>query len=189
MATRDGMSEWARSLNNGHRYCSKADLMEFCRSEGLSTSGSKSDLVQRIQVYALTGERAPPVSTKRHRRTEPITLDSVIEEGIVCSEMHRDFFRTEICDGFKFTVPFMEWLRSNSGKKYSDAVAAYWDLKESPRTCKIAPQFQYNTYVRDFLADNPGKTLKDAAACWNHVRDSEGPFVYSRFDLRYLDDI
>ncbi|WP_330370015.1 DUF6434 domain-containing protein [Butyrivibrio sp. NC2002] len=42
-----------------------------------------------------------------------------IEENIICSEVHRAFFKSKIGESFSFNVTFQKWLKANSGK-YKD---------------------------------------------------------------------
>ncbi|WP_265302770.1 hypothetical protein [Verminephrobacter eiseniae] len=42
--------------------------------------------------------------------------------------------------------------------------------------------WEYNRFVRDYMRDkerNHGKTLKNAAAAWNELRQSRGPRDYA----------
>lgn len=52
-----------------------------------------------------------------------------------------------------FNVAFQKWLKSNAGKTYKDAVDAYYAIFEEKKNgkTKIDKQFEYNTYIRDFL--------------------------------------
>ncbi len=44
-------------------------------------------------------------------------------------------------------------------------------------------QFEYNTYIRDFFADNQGKSLKDAIKCWKYKKSLQGHNRYEPSDL------
>lgn len=50
----------------------------------------------------------------------------------------------------------------------------------------IGKQFEYNTYIRDFFADNKEKTLEDAIKCWNYKKRLQGSNRYERSDLTAL---
>ena len=56
----------------------------------------------------------------------------------------------------------LKWLKANAGKTYSDAIRAYYRILEEKKQTKteIGGQFEYNTYIRDFFADNTGKSLQ-----------------------------
>lgn len=54
-------------------------------------------------------------------------------------------------------------------------------------TTKINKQFEYNTYIRDFFADNKGKSLDDAIRCCKYKKQSQGRNRYEKSDLIALD--
>ena len=71
---------------------------------------------------------------------------------------------------------FQKWLKENTGKrigKQSPLTAGFWSKKKKGTTT-IDRQFEYNTYVRDFFADNKGKSLEDAIKCWKYKKRSAG---------------
>ena len=171
-------------------YYLKEELVRFCRENRLPTSGGKAELTERIAYYLDTGKIkvVKPVRTQKSK-ISAITRDSIIESGFVCSEMHRAFFKREIGDSFSFNVAFQKWLRSNSGKTYADAIAAYKEIKSTkkPGEKDIDKQFEYNTYVRDFFCDNKGASLADAIKCWKYKKSNKGSNKYERSDLTALD--
>lgn len=94
----------------------------------------------------------------------------------------------EISSTFSFNVSFQKWLKTHAGKTYKDAVAAYYEIKEKRKTGKdpVGKQFEYNSYIRDFFADNRGKTLADAVRCWKYKKSLRGHNRYERSDLKAL---
>ena len=171
-------------------YYLKQELADFCKENGLPTSGSKAELTDRIAYFLDTGNVLKP-SAKRKTAVNigTLTEDTVIESNIVCSEKHRAFFSEKIGKSFSFNVPFQKWLKANAGKTYSDAIRAYYRILEEKKLTKteIGGQFEYNTYIRDFFADNPGKSLHDAIVCWNYKKGLPGHHRYEQSDLRALD--
>ena len=171
-------------------YYLKQELADFCKENGLPTSGSKAELTDRIAYFLDTGN---VLKSSAERKTAAIigtlTEDTVIEPNIVCSQKHRAFFSEKIGKGFSFHVPFQKWLKSNAGKTYGDAIQAYYRILEEKKQTKteIGGQFEYNTYIRDFFADNPGKSLHDAIVCWNYKKGLPGHHRYEQSDLRALD--
>ena len=154
-------------------YYLKQELVDFCKENGLPTSGSKAELTDRIAYFLDTGN---VLKSSAERKTAVnigmLTEDAVIEPNIVCSEKHRAFFSEKIGKSFSFNVPFQKWLKANAGKPYGDAIRAYYRILEEKKLTKteIGGQFEYNTYIRDFFADNPGKNLHDAiirSACFS----------------------
>ncbi|MDD5935512.1 MAG: DUF6434 domain-containing protein [Clostridiales bacterium] len=171
-------------------YYLKQELVDFCKEEGLSSSGGKLELTERIATYLETGKKTTTI-TKRVKAivsTEPITKESIIEVNFVCSQRHRAFFEQEIGKAFSFNVKFQNWLKENAGKTYQDAIVAYAQIKQESKnkTKKIDKQFEYNTYIRDFFADNKGKTLKEVIQCWNYKKSQPGSNAYEKSDLNIL---
>lgn len=170
-------------------YYLKEELVCFCRENGLPSSGGKEELTERIAYFLDTGKikAVKTVHTQKPKITA-ITRDSIIESDIVCSELHRAFFKREIGGSFSFNVAFQKWLRSNSGKTYADAIDAYKEIKSAKKSGKkdIDKQFEYNTYVRDFFDDNKGASLDDAIKCWKYKKSIKGPNRYERSDMTAL---
>ena len=50
----------------------------------------------------------------------------------------------------------------------------------------IDGQFEYNQYIRDFFADNPGKSLQQAILCWKYKKALQGHNRYEKSDLAAL---
>ena len=171
-------------------YYLKQELADFCKENGLPTSGSKIELTDRIAYFLDTGKVQKP-SPRRISAVMigTLTEDAVIDPNIVCSEKHRAFFCKKIGKSFSFNVPFQKWLKANAGKTYGDAIRAYYQIQEEKKQTKteIDGQFEYNTYIRDFFADNPGKSLHDAIVCWNYKKSLPGHHRYEQSDLRALD--
>ena len=175
-------------------YWLKEELVQFCRANGLPVSGGKTELSERIAYYLETGGiQKSPAGRNRSVHSKPvsdITPDSLIESDFVCSERHRAFFKTQIGKSFTFSVTFQKWLKSNAGKTYADAVAAYQEIRKSQKTQKktIEGQFEYNTYIRDFFSQNKGRSLADAIRCWNYKKSRPGHNRYEESDLAVLSD-
>ncbi len=167
-------------------YYLKEELVEFCRSNGLPTSGGKIEITDRIAHFLDTGEI---ISIKRKAKPKAdikeITEDSLIEPNFICSENHRAFFKKKIGRQFSFPVAFQKWLKSNTGKTYQQAIEAYHQILEDKKKGKttIDRQFEYNTYIRDFFADNEGKSLEEAIKCWKYKKSLKGHNRYEKSDL------
>ena len=171
-------------------YYLKEELAAFCRKEGLQTTGSKTELAERIATYLETGKKTR-ISYKSHKQPSPIihiTKETEIERDFVCSEKRRSFFKQIIDKSFSFNVAFQKWLKSNAGKTYQDAIEAYHQIQEEKKKGKttIGQQFEYNTYIRDFFADNPDKSLQDAIKCWQYKKEQQGNNRYEKADSDIL---
>jgi len=173
-------------------YYLKEELIDFCRKVDLQVSGGKIEITDRIAHYLKTGEkkRSKPKQSRSIRNTGTlfITPDTYIEENFVCSQSHREFFKAAIGSAFSFKVEFQNWLKENAGKTYGDAIKAYHEIMEMKKTNRttIAPQFEYNTYIRAFFDDNKGKTRQEAIECWKYKRDQPGHNRYEKKDLEAL---
>ena len=171
-------------------YYLKEELIGFCRKNGLPTSGGKLEITQRVAYFLETGRVLSAGTAKRKITTiSSITEDTEIEADFVCSEHHRAFFKEHIGNSFSFHVAFQKWLKSNSGKTYKEAISAYYKILEDKRKGKsqIDKQFEYNTYIRDFFADNQGKSLEQAIKCWKYKKRLQGYNRYERSDLVALE--
>ena len=171
-------------------YYLKEELVLFCKEVGLQSTGGKESLTERIYCFLDTGKKLRVTNNKKVTvDIGKITLESVIEENFVCSEKHRAFFKEVIGNGFSFNVIFQKWLKSNTGKTYSKAVDAYYNIQEEKKVVatKIDSQFEYNTYIRDFFNDNKGNLLGDAIKCWKYKKGLQGHNRYETKDLLVLD--
>ena len=173
-------------------YYLKEELVAFCKKEGLQSSGSKEMLTKRIAIYLETGEKIKEPTGKKERTIirEQITKDMKIEPHFVCSQVHREFFKTHIGKSFSFNVTFQEWLKTHAGATYEEAIVAYGVIMEEKKHRKttIDKQFEYNTYIRAFFEDNHGKTLDDAIRCWKYKKGLPGTNKYEASDLCILED-
>ncbi len=175
-------------------YYLKEELMAFCRKEGLQTTGGKMELTQRIASYLQNGKSLITNNQIKKKvrgkiREGEIFETSMIEENFVCSEKHREFFRTAIGSSFTFCVPFQAWLKENAGKTYLEAIIAYNIIQDEKKKRKltekpeIGQQFEYNSYIRDFFANHKDKLLQDAIQCWNYKKSQPGHNRYEETDL------
>lgn len=171
-------------------YYLKEELMDFCRKNDLQTTGSKTELSERIAIFLETGKRTrADHKTQKSQSAGEIKTDGIIEENFVCSEKHRAFFKEQIGKGFSFNVTFQKWLKSNAGKTYADAIAAYHQILKEKKTngkVEIEKQFEYNTYIRDFFAANKDKALSQAIKCWKFKKSQKGHNKYEDSDLAAL---
>lgn len=176
-------------------YFLKEELTEFLRNRGLSASGSKAELSERIARFLDTGKVDQPTLKPVRKAIKPLTSEAISDNAViptefVCSEASRAYFKEKIGKSFTFNVSFQNWLKQNAGKTYLEAVGAYRMILKEKKTRKnvIGAQFEYNTYVRDFFSDNENKTLREAIACWNFKKSQEGNHRYEPSDLKVLEN-
>ena len=87
----------------------------------------------RLLIRATLPELATTTKTRASERTRfnrqiPTSLDDVIVPNLVCSQDLRAFFTQHLGKDFRFKVSFQNWLRSNAGLTYHDAIDAYKNL-------------------------------------------------------------
>ncbi|RDW18987.1 DUF6434 domain-containing protein [Oceanobacillus chungangensis] len=168
-------------------YWLKEELQSFCRENGISASGSKLEIADRIEAFLLTGEIKKPSrkaarSGKAEKQIE-LSLDTVITENHRCSQEVRAFLKSVI-PRFHFSTYIQDYFKNNAGKTYRDAVNAWYEEEERKKNPtykkKIAPQFEYNQFIRDFFAvpKNKGKNRKEAIAAWNEIKLLPGSNKY-----------
>ncbi len=173
-------------------YWLKSELMNFCREIGISSNGGKIEITNRILEYLETGKVAKNTLTKKPKLpkpTQPITKDTIIGIEYRSYKEKKEFFQSVIGKQFHFTVHLLDYFKQNAEKKtYSDFINEWYkeqELKKDPNFVKeIAPQFEYNTYIRDFLKDNPKKSKKVAIEYWKIKRAKRGNNKYSKQDLK-----
>ena len=175
-------------------YWLKEELAKFCREVGIYCSGGKIEIAQAIINYLESGKvnRKPttykkgPVSTFDWTAAH-LALDTVITDNYSNTENVRNFFKTAIGELFKFNVEFMNWMKVNKGKTLAEAVEKWKEIavnkKVKDKEKIISPQFEYNTYIRDFLLDNPGLSTKEAIKYWKIRKAKPGPAKYSKEDI------
>jgi len=168
-------------------YWLKTELQTLCRENGISVTGSKQEIADRIEVFLKTGEIKSPIRKQNVKRNiqllEELSLDTVITENHRCSQSVRAFFKTVI-PNFHFSTYIQNYFKNNTGKTYRDVVDAWYEEEERKKaptyTKKIAPQFEYNQFTRDFFADpkNRGKSRTDAIEAWNKIKKLPGSNRY-----------
>lgn len=168
-------------------YWLKEELQSFCRKNGLSASGSKIEISDRIEIFLRTGEIIKPVRKLVNKTIDSqvdLSLDTIITENHRCSQDVRVFFKTVI-PKFHFSTYIQNYFKNNIGKTYQDAVNAWFEeeeRKKDPSYKKnIAPQFEYNQFIRDFFADpkNQGKSRDEAIEAWNEIKKLPGSNNYT----------
>jgi len=179
-------------------YWLKEELIKFCRAEGLKTSGSKIEITKRIDKFLQTGDRQqikinskPKSKSKFDWKNEKLSLETEITDNYKNTENARKFFEQHIGTHFKFNVKFMNWMKSNTGKTLEAAIEEWKKIrtekKNDTQPKEIAPQFEYNRYLRDFLADNPKSSREVGIKLWKIKKSKRGDNIYKKDDLKLID--
>jgi hypothetical protein len=144
-----------------------------------------------IGEYLKTGKVIKKVTTKKHKlpkATQSITKETVIGVEYRSYKEKKDFLKSVIGNQFHFTIHLLDYFEKNTGKKtYNDLIKEWYkeqELNKDPNFKKeIAPQFEYNTYIRDFMKDNPNKTKGDAIRYWKIKKVKRGSNKYKKSDI------
>ncbi|MEO1183900.1 MAG: DUF6434 domain-containing protein [Cyanobacteria bacterium J06636_27] len=182
-------------------YWLKEELISYCREVGIKTTGGKFEIAERIVNYLNTGE------TKTHQiqeksikkptsnfdwKNEPLNVDTIITDNYKNNSNVRRFFTEQVGKKISFSIDLMQWMKDNVGKTLGDAVVEWHrlqEIKKNPNYQSVIPAHnQYNQYTRDFLADNPDKSIKDARKYWKLKRSIPGELKYSKSDLLLTED-
>lgn len=170
-------------------YWLKEELQLYCRANGISATGSKIEISDRIEIFLRTGDIKKPlqnsiIKTKPYTQ-DKLSLDTFITENQRCSQNVRAFFKTAINSKFHFSTYIQNYIKNNVGKTYRDVVNA-WNEEEDRKKApmykkKIAPQFEYNQFTRDFFADskNKDKSRQEAIDAWNNLKKLPGSNKYT----------
>jgi hypothetical protein len=153
-------------------YWLKAELLDACRSLGVSTAGSKPELNERI-VAKLSGLASPALSPKRKPGPMPeqFTLDTLIGEGWRCNPNLGTFLRQHAGKSFRFNAPVRDFVHTQVGKPVSAIIACY-RASVAPGAVKppLPAQLEYNRHTREFALKYPGATREEILASWKVKR-------------------
>lgn len=179
-----------------HWYWLKEELEAICKRAGLPAHGRKFDLRDRI-MFALDNnggvkkEEKKKATSKFNWAKAELSPETIITDNVSFGPNFRRFMQGQIGSKFSCHSDFMNWVRSNEGKTLGQAVEKWHELegrKDDPDFKRIiADNNMYNQYTRDFLVDNPGKTIRDARACWlikKQLPTEDGFVRYDRKDLQ-----
>ncbi|MFN5475918.1 MAG: DUF6434 domain-containing protein [Sphingobacteriales bacterium] len=176
-------------------YWLKAELEAFAKEKGVRYTGSKFELLDRLADH-LDGKGTTALSKEKVTSSfdwakAELTLDTIITDSYTNGPNTRKFFLKHCGDRFAFSIPFMRWMKNNRGKTLRDAVVVWNQLRtktsEAGHKSDIPVGNQYNQYIRDFFADNPGMTLKDAQRCWKLKRSLPTQrHIYEKSDLNLV---
>jgi len=180
-------------------YWLKEELLKFCKEEGLKKNGGKIELSERIEHFIKTGNRQLIKANSKHKskstfdwNNEKLSIETEITDNYKNTENVRKFFQQQLGKPFKFNVKFMNWMKANAGKTMKDAIKEWQrikaEAKSNIKSKEIAPQFEYNRYLRDFMADNPNSKRELGIKCWKIKKSMRGDNVYRKEDLKLIDE-
>lgn len=173
-------------------YWLKSELIALAKERGVNYGGSKFEILDRLSSI-LDGKPAQSKNRELAHSTvnwanSLLTLDTEITDSYTNSQNVRSFFVEYCGDAFKFSIPFMKWMKENKGKKLKDAVNEWKRLQQIKKEDSFASVIpvgnQYNQYMRDFFANNPACAVNEARHFWKLKRQLPlGRHVYEQTDL------
>lgn len=161
-------------------YWLKHELQAFCRQQGWPATGSKTELMQRVQA-ALAGRTLPaPAVAPRRADAMPAVLApaTCVGEGWRLNPALRTFFVQHLGPGFRFNQALRDFFRDPRGRTLADALAL-WTAAQQVPPAAIERQFQFNQHVRDFFAQHPGATRAQMLQAWREQRQTAQALVFS----------
>ena len=155
-------------------YWLKTELLDFCREQGLGTTGSKAELAHRVEHYLRTGDQGAISRSRKISGSMPdnFDLDTVIGVGWRCTRQLRAFFTKVIGPGFRFNAVIRQFVHEQPGRTLADAIAAYHENKLAAQQPKIGAQFEYNRFTREFWLTHPDASRDDLLAAWYQYRNT-----------------
>ena len=166
-------------------YYLKDELMVFARTKGIKTTGGKFEIADRIAYFLDHGTppAAPPrqkVGSKFDWHGAALTDATVITDSYKNTQNMRRYMQAHI-PGYKFSIPFMDWMKANTGKTLADAVVAAKQIdadKKAGKKQPDQPHNQYNAYTRAYFDHVPNGTQRQLRRLWALRRQSVGsPFL------------
>ncbi|MHA7130711.1 DUF6434 domain-containing protein [Algoriphagus namhaensis] len=180
-------------------YWLKSELVDICKKLGLSYTGGKFELRDRI-AHELDHPGTPfpkkpkkATTSKFNWAREKLTLETVLTDNVSFGPNFRNFMKSQVGDHFYCHSDFMDWANLNPGKTLADAVDEWNKLekrKEDPNFKRvIRPHNMFNQYLRDFFEATEGLKLKDAKKCWaakKRQKSADGVVRFEKGDLEFL---
>tara|TARA_R110000868_G_scaffold8205_3_gene42552 strand:- start:143410 stop:143964 length:555 start_codon:yes stop_codon:yes gene_type:complete len=173
-------------LNNLHsQYRLKRELITYCQQHKLSTQGSKTELIHRIDIYLKTGEKQ--ASKKIVKSTRRDSAQHITKQTPVINYNNdaktREFFVAELGNNFKFNRylrQFTDATNIQTGMTYGDLIKGWKNAEASKHKQKpnIEKQFEYNQFIQDFFTHEKGATLQQAIAAWKIAKQQSGEHRY-----------
>jgi hypothetical protein len=148
-----------------------SELVGLARTLGVSTSGSKVELTERLCAVLDGGPSAPP----RGRRTSGVQLSGPLDDATVippgqrCTEHLRGYFVTQIGSGFRFDRSMRDFIGSGAGRTLGEAVD-HWRATRSTTEREIEPQFELNRFTRAWYRTHPDGSRSDLLTAWQTHR-------------------
>jgi len=150
-------------------YWLKEELVQFCRQHQLPTNGNKKTLTERIAAY-VSGKPIPITTNSRVKVKMPdeFTHQTIIGKNWRCSQDLRFYLEQEIGSHFHFDKVMRDLIHNGQGKTIGEVIRTWLDSQNKHKQeTEIAPQFEYNRFIRDYFQLHTEANFKDAVKAWN----------------------
>ncbi len=179
-------------------YYDKKELIKFCQSKGIPTSGLKGELNERIVLFLETGE-IPQVSVYKKGGKPDSELGLSLDMPVIHYKSDlktRAFFQKYIPEFTGFSAQVQKWVKERLARSdtftYGEIIEehkAYLQSKSHADThqgkaAKVThDSCQYNQFQIDYAHDTEFKAHSVREA-WKLVRNSAGEKTYVRYKAR-----
>ncbi|WP_036746912.1 SAP domain-containing protein [Paenibacillus sp. UNC451MF] len=178
-----------------NHYWYKTDLVDICRMNLISSSGTKAELERRIKKLlngeTIEDERKTSTTIRKKQQGTEISLQTkLIPDGFKFNAKAREFFAQYYkLPKFSFTKDMAAALREAERQgdmemTVADLILIHEGKKGRASEDPEEKTYQWNRFVKDFNKDPQSNLIKEdrmkvAAELWKIVRDSPGAKQYS----------
>jgi SAP domain-containing new25/Domain of unknown function (DUF6434) len=155
-------------------YWRKDELAPFARALGVSATGSKAEIAQRV-CAVLDGGAPPAAPARRTTGTQlrgQLSEDTPIRAGQRCSQVLRAWFTAQVGHGFVFDRPMRELIAAADGTTTLGEALHLWHATRDRPADQIGEQFELNRFTRRWYAAHPGGSRAELARAWADYRDT-----------------
>jgi SAP domain-containing new25/Domain of unknown function (DUF6434) len=153
-------------------YWLKQELVDFAKQEGLSTTGDKPNLANRIALFLGGAEpQAASANTKIVRQTistrlpEPLTSQTVLGPKQASSQQLRTFFTDAIGPRFSYDIHMRTFLASDETKSLGEAVAHWYATRQTAKP-ETLPQLELVRFTKAWHRAHPEGTQVECRTAW-----------------------
>lgn len=152
-------------------YYTMAELQPFARQIGVSASGPKAALNDRIAAF-LGGREVPKPNTKRTNSPQlepPFDRSTVIPNGQRSTPVLRPFFEEHIGPSFRFDGHMRKFLKESNGATLGDAID-HWHETRGQDLPTQSKSLEFNAFTKEWHRHHPHGSVTDCRAAWDRFR-------------------
>jgi len=154
-------------------YWLKDELADFARQLGISASGGKQLLTNRIAARldgaAFTEPKREPRSGGA-QLVGPLTASTAIPAGQRCSQVIRAWFVDQVGPSFRFDAEMRAFFAGVDGTQTMQDALDHYVATRNQGAKPIDAQFEYNRFTRAWHEANPLGSRDDLIKAWQEYR-------------------